>query len=104
VARFEKNKSGNPGGRPGRPRALAEWRKSDEAARLRDLSYKALEDAVTANDIDWRDRNTAAGMLLDRIEGKPMQSIAGDDGGAIKVENSSGLMGVLTQLDVTEGE
>lgn len=97
---FEKGKSGNAGGRP---KALAEWRKSDEAQRLRDLSYQALENAVTSDDIDWRDRNTAAGMLLDRIEGKPVQGITGDDGGPLKVEHSTGLMGVLAQLE-TQGD
>lgn len=100
---FVKGQSGNPGGRS---KVLAEWRKSDEAQRLRDLAYSALEQAVTAADseIEWRDRNTAAGMLLDRIEGKSIQAITGDDGGALKVEHSAGLMGVLSQLDAVDGE
>lgn len=98
---FVKGQSGNPGGRS---KALAEWRKSDEAQRLRHLAYDALEQAVTATDIEWRDRNTAAGILLDRIEGKPVQAITGDDGNAIKVEHSAGLLGVLAQLDGDPGK
>lgn len=82
---FVKGKSGNPGGRP---KALAEWRKSDEAQRLRDLSYDALEQAVTAEDIEWKDRIHAAGILLDRTEGKAIQAITGDDGGPLKVQTA----------------
>jgi hypothetical protein len=92
-------KKGQPSANPGgRPKLLAEWRKSPEAQRLRDLSYKALEDAVTSENIDWRDRNTAAGMLLDRIEGKPIQAITGDDGGPLRFEATDGMLELLKRL------
>lgn len=80
---YQKGQSGNPGGRP---KVLAAWRKSDEAQRLRDLSYKALEEAVTATEIEWRDRIHAAGMLLDRIEGKAVQAISGPEDGPIQIQ------------------
>jgi hypothetical protein len=92
---FVKGKSGNPGGRP---KALAEWRKSDEAQRLRDLSYKALEEAVTATDIEWKDRIHAASILLDRTEGKVPQAITGADDGPLKVEATDGLLEVLGRM------
>ena len=92
---FEKGKSGNPGGRP---KALAEWRKSDEAQRLRDLSYKTLEEALTAKGCEWRDRIIAADKLLDRIEGKPAQAVTGADGGPLKVEAGDGMLEVLKRL------
>lgn len=80
---FVKGQSGNPGGRP---KALAEWRKSDEAQRLRDLSYKTLEACLMSDTAEWRDKNTAACALLDRIEGKPVQAIGGEDGQPIKLD------------------
>jgi hypothetical protein len=92
---FVKGQSGNPGGRS---KALAEWRKSDDAQRLRDISYKALENAVLATDIEWKDRIHAAGMLLDRVEGKCVQTITGDDGGPIKFEVSDGMQALLNTM------
>jgi hypothetical protein len=94
---FVKGQSGNPGGRP---KALAEWRKSDEAQRLRDLSYAALEQAVTASAdaIEWKDRIHAASILLDRTEGKPVQAITGDDGGPLSFEASDGMLELLKRM------
>jgi hypothetical protein len=80
---WAKGQSGNPGGRP---KALAEWRKSDEAKGLRDLAYDVLEAACSeGNAVEWRDRISAAKELLDRIEGKPAQALTGGDGGPLQV-------------------
>ena len=89
---FEKGKSGNPGGRP---KALAEWRKSDEAQRLRDLAYETLEDACINGD-KTSDRIMAARELLDRTEGKAIQAIAGEDGQPIRI--GVDVLGALQRL------
>jgi hypothetical protein len=89
-------KKGQPSANPGgRPKILAKWRESEEAQRLRDLSYKALEEAVTAEDIEWKDRIHAASILLDRTEGKVPQAITGANDGPLKIEASDGMLEVL---------
>lgn len=88
-------KSANPGGRP---KKLAEWRNSDEAQRLCDLSYKTLEKAMTARDARWPDRITAADILLNRIEGKAPQAITGADGGPVKVDAGDGMLELLNRM------
>lgn len=93
-------KKGQPSANPGgRPKALAEWRKSDEAMRLRGLSYKVLERALVAVKIPWKDRITAATVLLERIEGKVPLAVTGEGGGPVKLELSGGLDDVLSQLE-----
>ncbi len=82
----------NPGGRP---KALSKWRASEEAQRLRDLSYAALEDALSPAN-EPKDRITAARELLDRIEGRPVQAVTGDDGGPIRFD--IGVIDVLKKL------
>lgn len=79
---FRKGQSGNPSGRP---KALADWRRSDEAARLRDLAYDVLEQCVKSKKAMWKDRVTAASILLDRTEGKACQPITGPDDGPIRL-------------------
>ncbi len=82
---FLPNNCANPGGRP---KALGLWRKSPEAQRLRDLSYAALEDAL-GEEQDTKDRIAAARELLDRIEGRPIQMVTGEDGGPIRLDIES---------------
>lgn len=94
---FKKGHSGNPGGRS---KVLAEWRKSDEAQRLRDLSYKTLEKCIRSRSAAWRDKVVASGMLLDRVEGKPVQAISGPDGGPIQTVDLSKLS--VEQLEELE--
>jgi hypothetical protein len=89
---FTEGNRANPGGRP---KALAKWRASEEAQRLRDLSYEALEDALGKGN-ETKDRITAARELLDRIEGRPVQAISGEDGGPIKVD--LGTLDILKKL------
>lgn len=86
----------NPGGRP---KALAKWRASEEAQRLRDLSYEALEDALGVKN-ETKDRITAARELLDRIEGRPVQAITGEDGGPVRVD--LGVIDIIKKLAADE--
>lgn len=94
---FEKGQSGNPGGRS---KVLSEWRKSEEAQRLRDIAYETLEAVITADSASHRDKVIAAGMLLDRTEGKPIQAISGPDGGPIQTLDLSNL--TVQQLEELE--
>lgn len=94
---YQKGTSGNPGGRS---KVLSEWRKSDEAQRLRDIAYETLEQVVTSQTATHRDKVIAAGMLLDRVEGKPIQAISGPDGGPIQTVDLSNLS--VAQLEELE--
>lgn len=109
---FKKGQSGNPGGRPG---GVAEWRRGPTAERLRTLAYAVLEDAangwlayrdpanpaaseLTYERVDPRDRILAARELVDRVDGKAPQAITGEDGGAVRVDTSAGLLETLKRL------
>lgn len=95
-------KKGQPSANPGgRPKLLAEWRASEEAQRLRDLSYKALEEAVTSKSIEWKDRIHAANILLERTEGKVPQAITGANDGPLKVDASAGMLELLNSMAST---
>lgn len=102
---FKPGQSGNPGGRP----------KHGEEHRERCRVYgdKALQKLVDAMDAmklhlggegyreefpDWKARIDAAKTILEHGYGKPAQAITGEDGGAIKVDNSAGLLEILKRL------
>jgi hypothetical protein len=102
---FEKGKSGNPGGRPKDSKWVREL-----AQRRTEDAIRALTDALTAEH-EWTDsegethsepdhkiRVLAANALLDRGWGKPRQEITGEDGGAIKIDGSAGLLDTLKRL------
>lgn len=103
---FKPGQSGNPGGRP----KDSAWVKHLAAKRTED-AIKALADAleatrlvvsakgdVVAEEPDHRVRVAAAQALLDRAHGKPAQAITGEDGGAVKVDTSAGLLETLKRL------
>ena len=72
--------SANPGGRP---KLVAEFQKA-----LRERHYEkaltALEECL--DDDDGRVRVAALREVFDRLFGKATQRIAGDDGGALRVD------------------
>lgn len=82
---FQPGQSGNPRGRPKKDplltRALLRWakRKADDGSPHYDLLAEAIGARALAGDM------VAAGMLFDRVEGKPVQPIehGGPDGGPI---------------------
>jgi hypothetical protein len=81
MAKFEKGKSGNPGGRPKDSlglRALA--REHTESA------IKTLAEIMRSKASPEAARVSAAVALLDRGYGKPAQAITGADGGPVQFE------------------
>ena len=99
----------------------AAWRKGNEAKRMREASLSLLETIVTCGyagyrhpleqpgdmgktmgwtyeQVEPRERIAAAKELLDRTDGKPRQEITGEDGGAIKLDASAGLLETLKRL------
>jgi hypothetical protein len=93
--RFEKGKSGNPGGRPKAVR--------DVAAAAREHTQEGLETLVTAmrdGGAPWNARIRAVELILERGWGKPMQAVelSGPDGDAIQMEAKVGLADKLARL------
>jgi hypothetical protein len=77
--KFQKGKSGNPGGRP---------KENDE---VKDLARKYTKEAVLKLAEWMRSDNAKASVsacsaLLDRGYGKPAQAITGEGGGPVKLE------------------
>jgi len=90
--RFQKGKSGNPGGR------------SKEDFRIRDLARERCPEALDVLREIYRDqkapkaaRVSAAVAMLDRGLGKPVQAITGEGGGPI-------LLSLLTDDELTKLE
>jgi hypothetical protein len=79
---FRPGKSGNPGGRPKRPRTIAERKIIDDVkAAARGLTQDALDTlkaALTAPTAPWAARVSAATAILDRGWGRPAGEIAGE--------------------------
>lgn len=112
---FKKGESGNPGGRA---RGFGEWRRLPTTQKLRGQAYDLLRDAVETGyllyilpdggkeyeRVDPKERIVAARELIDRIDGKPVQAITGEDGGAIKIDASTELFEKIRRLaDDAEG-
>ena len=79
---FEPGQSGNPSGTKTNKRFMAALDRAiaqDDSKRLRDAAEKLLDNA--ANGEPW-----AVNMLADRLDGKPSQSIVGEDGGPLTVQ------------------
>jgi hypothetical protein len=83
--------------------------RTEEGERLRKACRKVTEQAVRAwvealeatdseGAPDHDIRIKAAAHLMDRGYGKPRQEITGEDGGAIKVDASAGLLDTLKRL------
>ena len=83
--------------------------RNEEGERLRKRCRKVTEEAVYAYIAalqaetedglpDHEVRIKAANALLDRGYGRPAQAITGEDGGAVKVDTSAGLLETLKKL------
>lgn len=87
---WKKGQSGNPGGRAKKPYKVAE---QEAKQGVRDLCRSFTRDAVNALAEVVNNRKTpaaarvgAAIALLDRGWGKPVQVVAGEDGGPVRIE------------------
>lgn len=101
---FQPGKSGNPGGRPGkRVRATVNGVEGDYTVGeiCAPHSQEAIETLVAVmqdTKAPHPSRVTAANFILDRVFGKPKQSVemAGEDGAPIEVSLRGGVSGLLT--------
>jgi hypothetical protein len=87
--KFEKGKSGNPRGRPPRPKVVTEslWYQLNRKPARKDEKplYYRLAEALIREGVEGN--VAAAKEVLDRIEGKIPQGIVGADGGPIQTED-----------------
>lgn len=81
MAKFEKGKSGNPGGRPKDTLGLKELARANTEEAI-----KTLVSIMRNKKASAAARVAAVAALLDRGYGKPSQSISGPDGGPFVVE------------------
>lgn len=90
---FPKGTTGNAGGRPKVVKeALEKFRNPEDLEKLR---LRLIEIAVSDNLIA---ANVAIKEYHDRAYGKAPQAITGEDGGALKVDATSGLYEMLKRL------
>ncbi len=76
--KFQKGRSGNPGGRPKDLGDVRELAKQHTAKAIERLVHWLESDNAKAS-------VAAASALLDRAWGKPPQALTGDDGGPVKI-------------------
>jgi hypothetical protein len=86
--------SPNPGGRPKASTALKQALEAlaiddDTATKKLKRLLESTDDKVALD---------AVKFLIDHVKGKPRQEITGEDGGAIKLDASSGLLETLKKL------
>lgn len=84
--RFEKGRSGNPGGRPKMPEELKELARGHTVLAIQTLARICRSKSATASA-----QVAAAEVLLSRAWGKPAQAVelTGKDGGAVEISDTS---------------
>jgi hypothetical protein len=85
--------SPNPGGRP---KAATELRQRLEVLALDDDAAQVLRELMQSP--DEKIRLDTVKFIVDHVKGKPSQAITGEDGGAIKIDGSAGLLDTLKRL------
>ena len=92
---FKPGQSGNPGGRSKVVQYhLEKFRNDRDLKAFRDVLRDIALDVGAEN----RDRLAAIKEWHDRAYGKAPQAITGEDGGAVKVDTSAGLLETLKKL------